>query len=76
MIKWFAKYQSYHGLSKATTPGLTVPSLADRDEKGYHKAIHVQLPEELGAGSVKFWFHRTLRVPDNLDVNRLPLVRT
>ncbi|KAJ7766097.1 hypothetical protein B0H16DRAFT_1717325 [Mycena metata] len=75
MIKWFAKYQSYHGLAKATTSGHTITSLADPDGKGYHNTIAVRLPgdSELSRASVEVSFHRTLRVPDNLDANRLPV---
>jgi hypothetical protein len=60
LIWWWNKYNAYHGLASATTPGHTLASL------GEDGAIN--------AAGVKFRFHQTLRVPDSHKSNLLPPV--
>ena len=61
IIWWWNKYNTYHGLLPSTTPGHTIATLASN---GHALAI---------AGA-ELQFHRTLRVPDSEEKNRLPLV--
>ncbi|KAF8180442.1 hypothetical protein K438DRAFT_1768349 [Mycena galopus ATCC 62051] len=65
ILTWWCKYREYHGIAPRTTPGHTVTHLPESDVDGYTTAVQ--------AGGVKIRFHRTLRVPDNLDTNRLPV---
>ncbi|KAJ7215918.1 hypothetical protein GGX14DRAFT_518352 [Mycena pura] len=65
ILTWWSKYCEYHGIAPRTTPRHTLADLAESDLKGHTTAIQ--------AGGVTIRFHRTLRVPDNLDVNPLPV---
>ncbi|KAJ7938368.1 hypothetical protein B0H13DRAFT_1942690 [Mycena leptocephala] len=65
LILWWSKYREFHGIASGTTPGHTLAELADPNAQGGTTAVL--------AGGVKIRFHRTLRVPENLDVNRLPV---
>jgi len=59
LLWWWNKYQGYHGLAHATTPGHTIARI-NSDGSSIH------------AGGVTFRFHRTLRVPDSIENNNLP----
>jgi len=61
LLWWWNKYEAYHGLAHARTTGQTV---AEVEPNG--KGIEL--------GEIKFQFHRTLRVPDSMEKNKLPLV--
>jgi len=61
LLWWWNKYNAYHGLARATTPGHTLASL---NNDGH----------TITAADVQFQFHRTLRVPDTSGENKLPLV--
>lgn len=62
LLHWWNKYTAYHGQAHTTTPSHTVAKLS-----GNGMAV--------SAGGVEFQFHRTLRVPDTADANKLPPVR-
>ena len=61
LLWWWNKYNAYHGLAPATTPGHTLAAI---DDDGH----------TITAADVEFQFHRTLRVPDISGENKLPLV--
>ncbi|KAH8806710.1 hypothetical protein DL96DRAFT_611863 [Flagelloscypha sp. PMI_526] len=69
LLSWWNKYNRYNSIrvrgGQNLTPGLTLARLDGVNSKGYASSIM--------AGNVKIQFHRTLRVPDDLDVNRLPV---
>ncbi|KAJ7334761.1 hypothetical protein DFH08DRAFT_292628 [Mycena albidolilacea] len=65
ILTWWCKYREFHGIAPGTTPGHTLAELAESNGEGGTTAVL--------AGGVKIRFHRTLRVPDSLDANRLPV---
>ncbi|KIM86505.1 hypothetical protein PILCRDRAFT_328093 [Piloderma croceum F 1598] len=60
LIWWWNKYNTYHGLAPSTTPGHTIATLESNGHAIMTSGIEIQ-------------FHRTLRVPDSEEKNRLPL---
>ncbi|KAF8161676.1 hypothetical protein B0H34DRAFT_796422 [Crassisporium funariophilum] len=59
LLHWWNKYRAHHGLAPATTPSHSIARLADDSQS-------------ITATNVQFSFHRTLRVPDEGEISKLP----